>query len=343
MLLSVQILRAIAAVLVVVCHAVHKQGQLSGDGRVWELGGSGVDLFFIISGFIMCHVTAGRRTTAREFLFARFMRIVPLYWTLTLVALAAYIAHPALVNSSGGVTDVFGSFVLFPSGAKFLIQTGWTLSYEFWFYIVFAASLRFALRGRLFFVSAVMLGLVVLGRVARPADFTARFLTDPLLLEFVMGIGAYLYLRSTVCRPLCNLLLLTVGLFALVGLSVFDLHVNRVLTYGMPFMLIFCAIAGSESAIRSISRSAVVRACCALGDASYSLYLSHPFALAAAAFAVRHFGIQRHAAVSVALLCLVALLVGYACYSVVEVNLNRYAKATLGRLRRVAQPADQRF
>jgi len=341
MLLSVQILRAIAAVLVVVCHAVHKQGQLSGDGSIWEFGGSGVDLFFIISGFIMCHVTAGRRTTAREFLSARFLRIVPLYWTLTLVALAAYVANPALVNSSGGVTDVFGSFVLVPTGAKFLIQTGWTLSYEFWFYIVFAASLRFALRGRLFFVSAVMLALVVLGIVARPADFTARFLTDPLLLEFVMGIGAYLYLRSTFCRPLCNLLLLTVGLLALVGLSAFDPHVNRVLIYGIPFMLIFCAVVGGESAIRSISRSVIVRACCALGDASYSLYLSHPFALAAAGFAIRHFGIQRDAAVSVASLCLVALIVGYACYSVVEVNLNRHAKAALRRLRRVAQPVDQ--
>jgi exopolysaccharide production protein ExoZ len=343
MLLSVQILRAIAAVLVVVCHAVHKQGQLSGDGGVWELGGAGVDLFFIISGFIMCHVTAGRRITAREFLSARFLRIVPLYWTLTLVALATYAANPALVNSSGGVTDIFGSFVLFPTGAKFLIQTGWTLSYEFWFYIVFAASLRFALRGRLMFVSAVMFGLVVLGMVVRPADFTARFLTDPLLLEFVMGIGAYLYLRSTICRPLCNLLLLTVGLVALAGLTGFDLRVNRVLAYGIPFMLIFCGVAGSESAIRTISRSAIVRVSCALGDASYSLYLSHPFALAAAGIAVRHFGMQRYTEVSIGLLCLVAMIVGYACYSLVEVNLNRHAKAALQRLRRVAQPVDQRF
>jgi exopolysaccharide production protein ExoZ len=235
--------------------------------------------------------------------------------------------------------------VLFPTGAKFLIQTGWTLSYEFWFYIVFAASLRFALRGRLIFISAAMLGLVVLGMVVRPADFTARFLTDPLLLEFVMGIGAYVYLRSTVCRPLCNLLLLTVGLvaLALVGLTGLDLRVNRVLTYGIPFMLIFCAVAGSESAIRSISRSTIVRVSCALGDASYSLYLSHPFALAAAGFAVRHFGIQRYAAVSIVLLCLIALIVGYACYSVVEVNLNRHTKAALQRLRRVAQPVDQRL
>lgn len=343
MLLSVQILRAIAAVLVVVCHAVHKQGQLSGSGSVWELGGSGVDLFFIISGFIMCHVTAGRRTTAGEFLSARVLRIIPLYWALTLVALAAYAVNPALVNSSGGVTDVFGSFVLFPTGAKFLIQTGWTLSYEFWFYIVFAASLRFALRGRLIFVSAAMLGLVVFGMVAKPTDFTVRFLTDPLLLEFVMGIGAYLYLRSTACRPLCNLLLLTVGLVALVGLTGFGLRVNRVLAYGIPFMLIFCAVAGSEHAIRTISRSAIVRASCALGDASYSLYLSHPFALAAAGFVIRHFGIQRYTVMSIALLCLIALIVGYACYSLVEVNLNRYVKAALQRLRRVAQPADQHF
>ncbi|MEK6295614.1 MAG: acyltransferase family protein, partial [Paraburkholderia tropica] len=61
MLLSIQYLRGLAAILVLLYHASHKQVQISGNGHEWQFGSSGVDLFFVISGFIMCHVTAHKK------------------------------------------------------------------------------------------------------------------------------------------------------------------------------------------------------------------------------------------------------------------------------------------
>lgn len=329
MLYSVQLLRAVAAVLVVVCHAIHKQGQMAGTGATWEFGGSGVDLFFIISGFIMCYVTMNREIGARDFIKARVLRIVPLYWTLSLVALAVYLVNPAVVNSSGGTTTVINSFTLIPTGDKFLIQTGWTLSYEFLFYLVFAASLSFPMRARLSFTCAVLLFFVAGGMILTPSDPTLRFLTSPLLLEFVMGIAAYLYIRDDSRPLLLSLALVVGGLLALVFMPANDAANGRVITYGLPFMMIFAGTVSMEWLVRAACESIPGRIATAIGAASYSLYLAHPFALAAAALIVKRYGIQHHPFASIAILVSSALVAGYACFSIVEVNLNRWIKSTL--------------
>lgn len=328
MLYSVQLLRALAAVLVVVCHAVTKQGQISGTGAVWEIGGSGVDLFFIISGFIMCHVTANREVTARKFLVARVLRIIPLYWALTLVALLVYIVSPSLVNSSGGTTTVLHSFTLIPTGDKFLIQNGWTLTYEFWFYIIFAATLGFALRTRLAITSGIMVALAVAGSVLQPTNPTVMFLTAPIVLEFVMGIGAYLFVRYGPRSRELSALLVMIGavilfFYALRG----QVHVDRVFSYGIPMAFVFAGLVSAERTVRQAANTTLGRVVGTIGDASYSLYLSHPFALAATAFAIKRFGLQEYPVTSVAVLTAVALVCGYLCYALIEVNLTKFVKS----------------
>ena len=103
MLYSVQFLRGIAALMVVISHTSFKGQQYSVDTLQWyHIGGSGVDLFFIISGFIMCYTTYNKKVNFLNFMRNRFIRIIPLYWVLSFFALIVFLISPNLINSSGG-------------------------------------------------------------------------------------------------------------------------------------------------------------------------------------------------------------------------------------------------
>ena len=96
MIFSIQYMRAIAALLVVINHAAWKGAQFSTDPLGWfNIGGAGVDLFFIISGYIMCHTVYLKKKNFSSFLNARLKRIMPLYWVLTTMALTIFIIFPA--------------------------------------------------------------------------------------------------------------------------------------------------------------------------------------------------------------------------------------------------------
>src|SRR5262245_21275262 len=136
-LLSIQILRAAAALGVVLAHIFPSA----------VIGTAGVDLFFVISGFIMVYASDRlfeRRDAPRIFFLRRLARIVPLYWAVT----AVLVAYPLLagvdlaaVSLSPGV--ILGSFLFFPvprpDGSLLPVHfLGWTLDYEMFFYVVFA-------------------------------------------------------------------------------------------------------------------------------------------------------------------------------------------------------------
>ncbi|MFM0405246.1 acyltransferase family protein [Paraburkholderia dipogonis] len=327
MLISVQYLRGLAAILVLIHHVIHKQGQLSGLGGEWQFGVSGVDLFFIISGFIMCHITARRETTARDFLCARVKRIIPLYWTLTLAALAVYIASPNMVNSSGGTTTIINSFTLIPTGDVFLIQNGWTLSYEFLFYLVFATSLWIRRDWRLSGVATALVAMVALGVLLKPSNPTLQALTGQLLLEFVMGIGAYRYINQQRHSRVLDVGLLVAGVAALV-VGLFINHVgNRVLWYGLPYALIFAGFVSLDSVVARVEVGLISRVLKKIGDASYSIYLSHPFVFSGMGIVIRKLHLQTAPSLSVAVMAVTAVCAGYACHELLELKLERWIRS----------------
>ncbi|WP_413693887.1 acyltransferase family protein [Psychromonas sp. KJ10-2] len=111
MINSIQYLRGIAAILVVYYHSTIKAVQNNiPDASIYYIGESGVDLFFIISGFIICFVTDNKDFNTLKFLKSRVLRIIPLYWFFTIIALFAYLIVPSMVNSSGGETLILESF-----------------------------------------------------------------------------------------------------------------------------------------------------------------------------------------------------------------------------------------
>src|ERR1700677_21742 len=148
---GIQILRGLAACMVVVHHATQMWSQsvtrITGL-PVWWTGAAGVDIFFVISGFVMAVSTIGREHKthpARSFLERRIIRIFPLYWIVSAVLLlkvAALEWHPQLAGSSPHVHVTFGyllaSFLLIPYRDSLgnilpLLIAGWTLSYEMFF------------------------------------------------------------------------------------------------------------------------------------------------------------------------------------------------------------------
>jgi len=200
-ILSIQMMRGIACILVVLFHISVKGGQY-GNGALqgFSIGGAGVDMFFIISGYIMCASTAARRLNFFQFSLLRIKRIIPLYWLTTTAALVIYLYNPHVVNTSGGETSIWASYTLVPNGKKYLNSIGWTLSYEFFFYIIFALFINQGTYRAAVLSSIILLILVGIGLVANNDGPVLNFSTHTLYIEFVFGTCCFYLINKKIVR-----------------------------------------------------------------------------------------------------------------------------------------------
>jgi exopolysaccharide production protein ExoZ len=286
--LTIQALRAVAALLVVLFHAFETWGERvdpAAPGVNWENGAAGVDIFFVISGFVM--VISSRRLIAQPgawltFLRHRVVRIVPLYWLLTTVKILAVVVLGGIVLWTGlDFNFVAGSYLFFPvtdSAGHFrpVLPVGWTLTYEFMFYLLFAAAL--AIRVDILRIVVPGLGLIAIAALARTDAWPAwTILFDTIVVEFVFGVMlARWTLRGFRLTPAIAGALV-IGGFGLILMLPMISENARVVTWGMPALAI---VTGAVSLEPFVARL-LPRWLLALGDASYSLYLSHGFVLAA--------------------------------------------------------------
>ena len=185
---SVQALRAVAALLVVGFHGLGMATR-AGWPAPPPFGAFGVDIFFVVSGFVMV-LTTQARTTPAKFLGDRIARIVPLYWVITTPKVGLKLAIPTLGALKFNLAHVLPSYAFFPwldqLGDPYpVVYVGWTLNYEMLFYVAFAALMLDANRLALMFGAAVIAGMLSGG--AGPLAWQTW--TDPILLEFVMGLA----------------------------------------------------------------------------------------------------------------------------------------------------------
>jgi peptidoglycan/LPS O-acetylase OafA/YrhL len=174
-------MRGIAAILVVLLHISIKGEQYSNDAlKGFSIGGSGVDLFFIISGYIMCVSTFGRNLNFGEFMLHRIRRIIPLYWLTTTIALLIFLYKPEIINTSGGETSIWASYVLVPNGKRYLNSNGWTLSYEFLFYILFGLIIHKGTYKAIQLSSIILFILVAAGLLFSYNGYIFNFATNNL-------------------------------------------------------------------------------------------------------------------------------------------------------------------
>lgn len=259
-IVSIQYLRAAAAIAVVGAHTF------------WGFGGEGVDLFFVISGFIMFYIIESRpEKSAKSFFLDRFFRIAPMYYlaTLTFVLLGF-----VQISNFHQIIQVI-TFLKYYETAP-LLSIGWTLEYEFVFYSLCAVAILIFkdFRLRLWFVIAVLLFAVIL------IDFYA--FSDKKyghFAEFLFGIFIYLLYKKKFI-PSDNLLLGLIGFFTSIGIFFLSnmLYYDgftylRFIGFGIPSALLLTSLLCMRRRIGNYYSFEY------LGNASYSIYITHTITL----------------------------------------------------------------
>ena len=289
-LVSIQYLRAIAAIIVVYYHIFsNRVAEHWSGGR--DIGLSGVDIFFVISGFIMWTSTSHQGGGLMKFLKRRIYRVYPLWWmALTLWIVIRLILPDRLHNADVTVYSLICSYLLVPHfhhvfvGRVWpILVPGWTLQFEVFFYAVFSLTLLIGDRAaRLGTIVAVLCVLAILGSLFPVGNALVEVYTSPILLEFAAGvILAALMLRLQRVPYWLGLTAAAIGLLLLVVnyRLIVEAGIGRVLILGIPAMLI---VAGGL-VIEPLLARKPSRLLLLFGDASYSLYLTHPVAISAAA------------------------------------------------------------
>ncbi len=326
-LTSIQILRGIAATMVVVLHIGALMDRIDLGPVAHPAFGAGVDIFFVISGFIMWYTTANRSVTPSGFMTNRIVRIVPLYWAITTVLVAAMTMLPgAFKNSSLEASHVITSYLfipdLDPAGNYWpVLIPGWTLNYEMFFYLIFAAALLVGNRlARAGVIIATLAVLVLLPALAGPPEGRLSFYTDPIMLEFAFGIVVgeiLLWWRPAPARVWW--LVASVGA---VALAVSNPAGIRAVVWGGPAVLIVVgALFGPPLRCAPLER---------LGDASYSLYLTHPLTISVVGLVAGRLGLAWWAVPPIALAA--CIIVGFVTFRIMEDPLTQVLKPKARRL-----------
>lgn len=276
---AIQALRAVAAWMVVL-HHVH---QIFHGFRVESLGGwllatkgsVGVDLFFVISGFVMALSTARPGLAAADFLKRRFARIAPAYWVATLVFAALLLAFPSMIKEPFRLDALHLlwslSFLvsLFPENDIPVLTVGWSLNFEMLFYLLLAISLWMAAQFRRAHLERWLLPALVLGLVyAYPWRLPgSSMFKSQLLLLFLAGylLGlAHLARRRPPQARVAGLLLIGAGVACIL------------LTDRNAFVLRALACTAVVWGMLNFEdQFARARLLVRLGDWSYSTYLVH--------------------------------------------------------------------
>ena len=319
---GLQALRALAALAVVVFHA----GRYVAGGlpeAAWRWGEFGVDVFFVVSGFVMM-VAVPRGAGWREFARRRAIRILPMYWLATLSMAVLVLAAPQLFVAALVTPAHFVLSLLLvphyspaaPGEVVPLLVPGWTLSYELYFYLVFALFLRAGDGLRVAGATAVLLALFLLGRVLPPSA-GSEFLGQPLVFEFAFGLAAgAAWRRGWRCPPRLAWPLAALAAALLVATAT---PAWRVPTAGVAGLAMVWAL--TSVGMRGRIGAMLV----ALGDASYSLYLLHPFVVGAVWVAWQRIGMTgTPGALGFTAVCLVsAAATGWLAWRLVEAPVTR--------------------
>jgi exopolysaccharide production protein ExoZ len=288
-LLSIQALRGVAVLLVVLVHTRHFELRVLGTSAIPEWGvhlQAGVDLFFVISGYLMVAVTRRRGLETPHplrFLARRAIRIIPLYWLVTLIVAALMILLPSLGprRTDSILIEVVRSLAFWPGNQAPLVGQGWSLIHEMYFYIVFSVSLILPLRKSVLFLFAWAFITGVGGVVvwSPPVTFGpwVKVSLHPLTFEFLAGALLAITHREGWLRWWRTAFFIAI-LSAIACAQLPELERDgflRPFCYGLPAILLLHAAVCMEKKIAIFPPRYLVL----IGDASYSIYLWHILAI----------------------------------------------------------------
>jgi exopolysaccharide production protein ExoZ len=345
---SLQVLRGFAAILVFLFHA---SGTISVIGYSYAVntlrfGSSGVDIFFVLSGFIIYYTSVNKKTTSKEFFMRRFVRIFLIYWVALSLTLVGFFVEKFIIGSesitvntiqSGGMPLVLKSIFLIPTPGKIIIPVAWTLSYELVFYLLFGLFFyrdpRKFMHILVFWVLFNFLNYFCLQckNFFHPVIVTS--LSSPIIIEFLYGcIIAIIITRYTKMETWKHgrISIILGCLFFIASLFFQEWISNhsdfRMFFYGLPAALIvYGAIYLEFSMPRFLTY---------LGDASYSIYLFHPLLLSVIIKLLFILKIDNHFSNfwGVTFIILMILFLCCCIYNFIEKPLLKFAKKFLSRI-----------
>ena len=326
-------LRGLAAVMVLTGHVLAEAEHyfsvdLPGGDVPWARG---VDIFFVISGFIIALSLVRFAGQPIAFLHRRILRVVPLYYLFTTLMVAVLILLPGAAKDT--ILDpgqIFSSYGFLPyerddGRIAPVLSLGWTLNYEMFFYLLGAVVLM--MPRPLLSLCGLLCGFATWGAVSDTLSNQISFWTNPIILEFTFGIVLAQAWRNSWVHPSVTWAVTTL-IAGLLLLLIFDaLQLPRFIAAGIPAALIVAAgtLFWPEMRLPNLG----------LGDASYALYLSHRFTLRAATLLLipllpQTIGGAALFSVVVALLCIAVSLFTYRLIE--QPLLARHSNGSSGRV-----------
>jgi hypothetical protein len=340
---NIQALRGIAIILVVLLHLANAESLYGDGGRVLSafsiLGASGVDLFFVISGFVMATITRDtfrKKGSVALFLYSRAARIYPSYWVYSLALLGAHLLFPLAGDPQRWrEIDVARSLLLLPQARLPILVVGWTLVLELYYYGVVAVSLllpeRFFVGMMLAWAGVVTVANVAFSHTPIPLGPAALVALYPQTLEFISGCLLARLLQAghrrwgAACLTLGAALLPALyAAYSVFRPGQFPSAWERLALFGLPSTLMVYGACGMELAgARRLPRLLML-----VGDRSYTLYLTHvPVIVAASLLYNRMSGGVAAAPLAAGIFRIAAVgVVAVGAYAVVELPLHRGAR-----------------
>jgi len=321
MILNLQILRAFAALNVVLFHII---GTSEAYGYGTEAlavlqgwGANGVDLFFVISGFVMLYTQLESKRTVSDFLKLRIIRIALIYWFVTLLVILLYLLHPSSFSDFKLTPEWALASLGFVSsvtiGSSPIVNVGWTLEWEMLFYLVFGLSLWF--KSWIISLSTTVITLLLIAVLA----------SNFILVEFIAGMAIAILIKKYgfIAHGRASLVIGLLLLSASISSEVRYLIESREILFGIPSALI---VYGAVTTTQVKSRVGKL-----LGDASYSIYLIQVFSIPIFYKFASYVDIEFNSDL-LTLMCLLATAIGgTAMYLIVEKPLIGFAKRRVGR------------
>lgn len=213
-----------------------------------------------------------------DFLKARAIRIIPLYWIFTIITFGIALIFPAQTSIVASPLHLISSLFFIPISQYPIVKVGWTLNFEVYFYIIFSILLLLKRRNALILGIAILIctQLINLLAIKPETPYIFKLLSSPLLLEFSLGCLVGITYRLNY-RTSLSPIALTAGLLMLtLFYSDAKTEEQRVLHWGLASTLIVAGVTLQRQTIDIVNHNKSTRILVQLGDSSYMLYISHP-------------------------------------------------------------------
>jgi len=313
---NIQYLRAIAAISTVAFHVIGTSYNYGFDYpnflNIYQWGAYGVDLFFVISGYIIVYIQDRSNKNLILFLKNRFIRIVPTYYFLTTFYILLLILFPDIIKLSSNFQidfTILKSYLFISEwfGHKPLLHVGWSIEYEIYFYLIFSFSILLRNLIKEYYLTFMLIII-----------FYLIFDLDLFILEFCLGILVFILTKHYRINKTISMLLFFTGILIFVTNFEKTYNLDRFFRYGIPsFLIVLGSINLREYKFNFFKL---------LGDASYSIYLIQVFTTSFIFKIINLFSVKGYELIYFTLNIIFTVIVGLIFYIIFEKKILNYKK-----------------